>query len=911
MSRWSGLTRKVTLVFVIFAAGILLGLGLLAYLAGRTTLETAVLSDLQTTALEKEAAFGEWLTHALRDITSFASLPGLGQDVMALHQSDADVEDRQAHDDVLAVLHSVVETNPSFQALFILHPTSGRILVASNLTEEGKFRENQRYFVFGRERPYLQTVYYSLQLQRPSIAAAAPIRVTDGDLAGVLVGRLNLEEMAAIMARRTGLRRTVDAYLINPSQLFVTQPRALADPAILRFGNRTDAAKSCLAGNSGYDVGPNYQQVDMLSVYRWLPDYSLCLIVEMEQAEAFEPVHMFGIRLVLLGILILFLAVAVAAGLARTITRPVRALQAGAAQLAQGNLDIQLPDTSHDEIGALARTFNQMALSLATQARQLRMYTAELEEKVQEHTAALQASEAELRTLFSAMTDVVFVLDTSGRYVRYGPTNPVGIPRPTDELVGKYLTDLFPENQAQQFLECIRDVLSTSRPQKVEYPMIIEGQRLWFAAHVSALSPSTVLWVARDITERKQAEERDRMLFDYTAELSSAVTPDDVVLAAANRISRMLMAHRVAIGLLTDESTKVNQVTFTADGVEPILEGTTEHGESSWPITDVIRAGQPIWLETSQDIRRRYSADSPGSVEAKSVRSLACLPLVMQGITVGALEIDFQKEQHFTKGMRDFMLALALQCSQALERARLYKAETEARQAAEEANQLKLQFLGMISHELRTPLTSIKGFATTLLAEDVEFDAKTQTEFVSIMDQEADKLTDLVEQLIDVSRIQAGNLRVHAAPERLADILNFSQPQLLKLTSQHRLQVDVPAQLPPVMADKQRIGQVLVNLVENAVKFSDPGTNICIAARSIGDTVQIEVRDEGEGIPLHERETIFEPFRQLDRRQTQRGAGLGLAICRALVEAHGGVIWVEDGDAPGTTIAFTLSVAPR
>jgi PAS domain S-box-containing protein len=240
-------------------------------------------------------------------------------------------------------------------------------------------------------------------------------------------------------------------------------------------------------------------------------------------------------------------------------------------------------------------------------------------------------------------------------------------------------------------------------------------------------------------------------------------------------------------------------------------------------------------------------------------------------------------------------------------RTALLEREQEARKAAEEANELKLKFLAMISHELRTPLTSIKGFTSTLIAPDVRWEEQQQQEFLMIMDEEADKLTDLVEQLLDVSRLQAGTLRIKTSPQAVLDIVGTAIAQLEATTTNHQLLLDIPNNLPRVMADNHRIAQVLVNLVDNAAKYSPPHTRITVAAHRVDGMVQIDVSDEGEGIRPDDRLSVFEAFRQIDRQTRQRGAGLGLAICKGLIETHGGQIWIQDKPI-GTMISFTLPI---
>lgn len=249
------------------------------------------------------------------------------------------------------------------------------------------------------------------------------------------------------------------------------------------------------------------------------------------------------------------------------------------------------------------------------------------------------------------------------------------------------------------------------------------------------------------------------------------------------------------------------------------------------------------------------------------------------------------------------------------ERTELLRREQLARAAAEEANELKLQFMAMISHELRTPLASIKGFASTLLAPDVDWDRTSQEQYIAIINEESDRLTALIEQLVDISRLQAGAMRINPEPAALAGIAERVSPQLRTISSvsQHRLVLEIPSDLPPVNVDELRVAQVLANLVDNAAKYSPPNTQIAVTAHLSGDYVQVDVTDQGEGIPLEDHGRVFEAFRQIHNRPSQKGAGLGLAISKGLIEAHGGRIWIQErstpGTTPGTTVSFTVPVA--
>lgn len=245
------------------------------------------------------------------------------------------------------------------------------------------------------------------------------------------------------------------------------------------------------------------------------------------------------------------------------------------------------------------------------------------------------------------------------------------------------------------------------------------------------------------------------------------------------------------------------------------------------------------------------------------------------------------------------------------ERLELLRREQAARRASEEANAMKVRFLAMVSHELRTPLASIKGFTSTLLAPDVDWNAEQYHEFLTVIDEETEKLSELIAQLMDITRLQAGVLPIELAPQSLADVLRGATAQLEATLYDHELITDIAPDIPMVMADKRRIEQVIVNLVQNAVKYSPAGTQIHLYAYPNGsDTIEVDVDDQGPGIPVDQRERVFEPFHQLAKgASSQKGAGLGLAICKELVEAHGGQIWIQDKSGPGTKISFTLRIA--
>jgi PAS domain S-box-containing protein len=226
--------------------------------------------------------------------------------------------------------------------------------------------------------------------------------------------------------------------------------------------------------------------------------------------------------------------------------------------------------------------------------------------------------------------------------------------------------------------------------------------------------------------------------------------------------------------------------------------------------------------------------------------------------------------------------------------------------ADRELDRMKSNLISTVSHELRTPLASIKGYATTLLADDVEWDINSQNEFLSIISNEADRLSILVNELLDLSRIDAGNLTVE---RRACEIQMIAERAAQRSSPQpgDRLLMELPNNLPPVHVDRRRIEVVLRNLIENATKYSGKTSPIYVRASFDEDNVTVMIEDEGPGIPDDERNRIFDSFYRIDNGLSRKtsGAGLGLAICKGFVQAHGGQIWIAPSHK-GASFHFTL-----
>ena len=231
----------------------------------------------------------------------------------------------------------------------------------------------------------------------------------------------------------------------------------------------------------------------------------------------------------------------------------------------------------------------------------------------------------------------------------------------------------------------------------------------------------------------------------------------------------------------------------------------------------------------------------------------------------------------------------------------------------EELERLRAEFLGLVSHELRSPLSAIKGSAATVLGASPALDPAEMVQFFRIIDEQADHMRGLISDLLDAGRIETGTLSVAPEPTAVADLVDQARNTFLSAGGRHTVRIDLPPDLPRVLADRRRIVQVLNNLFSNASRHAPESCPIRVAAVREGVHVAISVADEGKGVPPDRLPNLFRKYADIadgDRVRGMGRSGLGLAICKGLVEAHGGRMWAESGGTDqGTRFSFTIPVA--
>jgi PAS domain S-box-containing protein len=449
-----------------------------------------------------------------------------------------------------------------------------------------------------------------------------------------------------------------------------------------------------------------------------------------------------------------------------------------------------------------------------------------------------------------------------------------------------------------------------------------DGSMRWISSRTFLIrdgnkNPYCHFCIAQDITDQKQLEQTLRNTLNRTHEqvnlshrMSLARKPEDV-LKTLMSAQELRSAHRSAL-LFFD-----NPNLGPPSGVELLTTWQTSRTLDPWPGEANLYEESALWelvhpkktiVINAIEFDPRLHPQVRDYLMNGNIQTLIIFPLVSLANWIGCLFVYYQDEHIFDNlDLRQLKL-LVDQASITLFNLRLLVEEEESRHEAERANEIKTEFLAMISHELRTPLTSIIGYTTTLLADDVFWDPDDQKDFIQTIQSESFRLQELIDHLLDLSRLEAGILPILPEPVSIHEIIEDAMPQLQTLTSGKKLTIQLPSDLPLINADTTRISEVLVNLVRNSAAYAPKGTEIKISTTIQRAFLQINVIDQGPGIPVTDHKRVFRAFQRGVKGENGsfKGAGLGLAICKGLVAAHNGRIWIKRKKTPGTIISFTL-----
>jgi signal transduction histidine kinase len=410
-----------------------------------------------------------------------------------------------------------------------------------------------------------------------------------------------------------------------------------------------------------------------------------------------------------------------------------------------------------------------------------------------------------------------------------------------------------------------------------------------------------------------QAERRARSTAERLQALTAALSEATSLTGVADVVMQYgvtaLGAYAGVVALPTNAGTELELLSSVGYPAEACMSiGKRWPLVADIPICEASRTGEPVFIESPEIWGARYL----GGYAPKNSTSAAwaAIPLRKPGSPQGALLWTYDRPHTFSDDERSLMTAIARQCSQALDRARLFEAERAARGRADEANRAKTDFLAVMSHELRTPLNAIAGYAELLELGVHGALTAAQREAVERIQRSQRHLLGLINDVLNFARIDAGHLELEMGAVQVDPALESLEGLVAPLIDKKQLRYEYGGSDPSlfVLADAEKLRQVMLNLLSNAVKFTEPGGRIAVSCSTTPEGVAISVTDSGPGIPPDKLERIFEPFVQLDvgRTRTHEGTGLGLAISRDLARWMRGDLTVESRLGEGSTFTLTL-----
>ncbi|MBE7534966.1 MAG: GAF domain-containing protein [Anaerolineales bacterium] len=530
---------------------------------------------------------------------------------------------------------------------------------------------------------------------------------------------------------------------------------------------------------------------------------------------------------------------------------------------------------------------------------------------------ALAKSESDLRALFAAMHDVVIVTDRETRYVSIAPTNPSRLFLPAQEMLGKKMTDILPPEAAKPFRAAVLQALESNDMVQIEYQLPVDGQNYWFLASLSRLNENEVFWIARDITDRKNAEEalqRRNQYLAISAEIGRLITS---TLDLNQIFTQTVQRVKEGFGLYFVALYSVEETGFKA-----VLRGATgaagEQMIASKRTIDInANSVVGLALESGEAQRIAEAADAPlykSHPLLPDTRSELVIPLRIGSRIIAALDLHSDQPNAFAEEDISTLQLLSDQVAVAIDNARSYELSQQLIKDLREVDKLKSQFLANMSHELRTPLNSIIGFSRVILKGIDGPTTEMQQQDLTAIYNSGQHLLGLINDVLDLARIEAGKMELNFEEVNLADMIQSVLSTAKGLVKEKPIQLvsNIQDGVSTVRGDTMRVRQILINLLSNAAKFTDEGAiKVEAANRKKSDgkiEVLVRVTDTGPGIAPEDQEKLFKAFSQVDGSATRKsgGSGLGLSICANLVQLHGGQIGVTSEPGEGSTFWFTL-----
>jgi PAS domain S-box-containing protein len=818
-------------------------------------------------------------------------------------------------------LHHFLEIFPSFTDVLITNKYGAVIAATSRPTDYSQAEEEWWQATYDQD---YGTIYFGQPVFAPkgntkSMIIAMPIEAPSGnEFIGVLRVVYNLQDILDLLATP---QHTTHADLLLPDGKLLTPSGeivSLDSNTIARLSETSGATYVQIIFEGGLQFvsqarvrTPDPKEVSAFDHLNWT------LITHQNLKDALAPVTAAWRIASLSIIVVLILTTGAAVFLAQLFVAPISRLTAVARQITSGDLSAKAQVESRDEIGTLAGTFNSMLEALSKTQQELR------------------ESEALYRSLVDYSPDMILVhRQGSVLFV-----NPAGVKllgaRSTDQLLGHSLLNMVPA-QVREFLQIeIEQAQETMEVTSAFQERMYRLDGTSFEAEFTAIpityaGEPAIQFVMRDITERKRAEDQIQNLLTelehQKEELEVRVSQRTEELYQLNqRLQDELSERQRLMESLRDSEARFHLL-FAASPDAILLLDPTD-GNISWPIVDCNEAACAMNGYSREELIRQ-SIDVLNATPGDPAERQAYLQFLREEGVLHRDGIHRHKDGHLfpvevssslvSFAGREMVLGIdrditeRKHAEEALKQAK--EAAEESRRAAEAASRAKSEFLSRMSHELRTPMNAILGFAQLLEMSRKEPLSSTQKERVKQIVKGGQHLLDLINEILDISRIEANRLQISPEPvsirESIQEALDLTVPLAVKRQIQIVTRTGTIEDNSFVMADRQRLKQVLLNLLSNAVKYNYDGGSVIISCEQVpSNRWRISIADTGPGISQENQARLFIPFERLGADQPNvEGTGLGLVLAKRLVELMNGQLGVESILGKGSTFWIELPI---
>ena len=969
------LFRKYVVLFVTLVSGALVTSGLIEIYFSYQENKTALVSIQREKAFSAASKIEQFIREIERQI---------GWTTQAVWGARGVALDQRRFDS-LRLLRQV----PAITEISHLDASGKEQLRVSRLAmdvvgSQADFSKDPKFLEAKSGKIYFSPVYFRKESEPYMTIAMAG----SGQDAGVSVAEVNLkfiwDVVSQIKIGKAGFAYVVDsrgALIAHPDISLVLQKTALSSlpqvQAALPGPPRPGEERQEVT------IARDLQGRQVLTAQAAITPLGWSVFVEQPLAEAFAPLYSAILRTVVLLFVGLGMSVLASLVLARKMVTPIQTLQAGAARIGAGAMDHRIEVRTGDELEALADQFNSMTAQLQESYANLEQ---KVEDRTRELTEALEQQTATseiLRVISGSPTDIQPVLDAVAEraarlcdawdglillvdgdalqlVAHHGPIDALiamRVPINCATVGGRAFVDrqtvhVEDLTEAADFPEGVELAKRFGNRTTLGTPLLREGVpigvilirrtevRLFSDKQIALLktfADQAVIAIEnvrlfQELQARTRALELSleevRVMGEVSRAVSSSLDLGQVLCTIAEQASKLCEADA---GFINEYLEAAGEFRTSARWnaseafVRSIQEAQMTPGKGATGRS--AATGKPVQFP---DILAEPDYAFRDILAREGYRAILSVPMQRDGRIVGTVVVVRKTPGAFSERHITLLSTFASQTTIAIEHARLYRDVIEKGRMLEEANRHKSQFLANMSHELRTPMNAIIGFSEVLLDPSLQVTEEERAQFMTDILNSGKHLLNLINEVLDLSKVEAGRMELQIQPAALSDVLEAVQSTMRPLAAKKAIafQVESDDRIAPFPMDAARIKQVLLNLVGNAIKFTPEGGTVRVTAHRVdsstrqlvessrpvdtdGDWVEVAVADTGPGISPENHERIFLEFQQA---QTARdaakpeGTGLGLALARKFVELHGGRIWVRSEVGRGSIFTFTLPV---